>query len=217
MSFLAPITRATASAALAIALMGMAGAQAQTLLSVSAEPTTIKAGGTVNITAQFDLSQAQNCHVRIHFGDGTTSNAKINQAKDASFVVPHTYAAPGSYTVMVEPKTALPLLKCTGANQKVVVTVQAAPAAAPAPAPTPAAATAAATAARGEARPAAAAAATPSCPNGWTLAPKSVNKKTGAFQCTAKPGTAAPADRPSCPGNLDYYESAKKGQLGCKA
>ena len=54
------------------------------------------------------------------------------------------------------------------------------------------------------------------CPEGWTLAPKSQNKKTGAFTCNAKPGTALPAVKTTCPGDLTYFENAKKGHLGCK-
>ena len=176
--------------------------QAQTLLGVKAEPATAKTGEPVKISAQFDLSKAQSCSVRIHFGDGTTTDAKINQEKDANLVLSHAYDKAGSYTVMVEPKTKLPMLKCTGGNEKTVVTITAPP-------PPPAAPVASA-AAR------VAASTTPVCPAGWKLAPKSVSKKTGAFQCTAKPGTAVPTDKLSCPAKLDYYESSKKGQLGCR-
>ena len=45
---------------------------------------------------------------------------------------------------------------------------------------------------------------------------KSVNKKTGAYTCTAKAGTAAPASHAACPGSLSYFENSKKGHLGCK-
>ncbi|WP_404872791.1 PKD domain-containing protein, partial [Ideonella sp. A 288] len=102
-------------------------AQAQTLLGVKVEPAQAKVGEPVTVSAQFDLSKAQNCNVRIHFGDGQTTDAKINQEKDANLVVPYTYKAAGHYTVMVEPKTALPTLKCSGPNQKAVVTVVAPP------------------------------------------------------------------------------------------
>ena len=106
-----------------VSLMGPA--QAQTLLSVKAEPASAKTGEAVKISAQFDLSKAQNCNVRIHFGDGTTTDARINQEKDANLVLSHAYDKAGSYTVMVEPKTKLPTLKCTGGNEKTVVTITA--------------------------------------------------------------------------------------------
>jgi hypothetical protein len=66
------------------------------------------------------------------------------------------------------------------------------------------------------AAPAAAAAAAPACPEGWALDKKSVSKKTGAYTCTAKAGTAAPAGKLACPGTLGYFENTKKGQLGCR-
>jgi hypothetical protein len=61
-----------------------------------------------------------------------------------------------------------------------------------------------------------AAAAAPACPEGWKLDKKSVSKKTGAFTCTAKAGTAAPAGKLACAGTLGYFENTKKGQLGCR-
>ena len=171
------------------AVFAAAPLAAQTLQSVTATPATAKPGEPVTITAAFDISQGLNCNVRFHFGDGSTQDQKVNQEKDANLAVQHSYAKPGSYTVKVEPKTALPALKCLGKNQQTVVQIVAATAAA---------------------------AAAPSCPQGWKLQAKSVNKKSGAFTCTAKPGTPLPAERPACPGQLSYFENGKKGQLGCR-
>jgi hypothetical protein len=71
----------------------------------------------------------------------------------------------------------------------------------------------------GSAAPAAKAAAgkpaVPVCEAGWKMSGKP-NAKTGAFTCGAKPGTAAPANKPQCQGDLSYFENAKKGQYGCK-
>jgi|APDOM4702015118_1054815.scaffolds.fasta_scaffold22795_2 hypothetical protein len=171
---------------------------AQTLSGVKVEPATAKPGEAVRITATFDDAEKPNCNVRVHFGDGATKDFKINQAKDIPLVTEYTYAKAGSYTVKVEPKTALPTLKCVGKNQSLVVKV-----AAPVPAAAPAAAKAGA-------------AAGPACPEGWKLSAKSVNKKTGAFTCTAKAGTAAPASKLACPAPLGYFENTSKGQLGCR-
>lgn len=184
---------------IAIAAAGLALAfavQSQTLTGVKVAPQPAAPGAPVTITADFDVSGgALNCNVRIDFGDGTPKrDFKINQTKDVPLVVSHTYAKAGTYRVMVEPKTNLPMLKCTGDNQYAQVTV-----AAPA-----------------KAAPAAAAPAGPKCPDGWKLDAKSVNRKTGAFTCTAKAGSAAPAARPECPGELGYYENLKRGQLGCR-
>ena len=95
----------------------------------------------------------------------------------------------------VEPRTKLPMLKCSGADVSTTVNV------------VPVVAAAA---------PAASAAAAPACPEGWKLDKKSVSKKTGAFTCTAKAGTAAPAGKLACAGTLGYFENTKKGQLGCR-
>jgi hypothetical protein len=165
---------------------------AQTLQSVKVDPATVEPGKPVTITAAFDISNGLNCNVRFNFGDGASQDQKVNQEKDANLSVQHSYAKAGTYTVKVEPKTKLPALKCLGKNQEAVVKVVA---------PTPAGA---------------AVAAAPSCPEGWKLDKKSVNKKSGAYTCTAKAGTAAPASHAACPGSLSYFENSKKGQLGCK-
>ena len=187
--------------ALALALAAATlGVSAQTLKSVQVEPASLAAGGEASVTVRFDIEQALNCHVRVEFGDGTQQNLVVNQAKDATMVLKHRYAKPGSYTVAVLPRTAMPVLKCTGQDQKAKLTVTAG---AGATAPTHGAS-------------AAKVAPAPTCPNGWTLDSKSVNKKTGAFTCKAKAGTAAPDGKLACPGALGYFENAKKGQLGCR-
>jgi hypothetical protein len=43
-----------------------------------------------------------------------------------------------------------------------------------------------------------------------------VNKKTGAFTCTARAGSALPASKSECPAPLGYFENKSKGQLGCR-
>jgi hypothetical protein len=167
--------------------------QAQTLTSAKVEPAEIKAGESATLTAAFELKDnAVNCNVRVNFGDGSPEvNYKLNQAKDVPLVAPHTYAKPGTYTVKVEPRTKLPMLKCTGSDQSATVkVVPVVMAAAPA--------------------------AGPACPDGWKLDKKSVVKKTSAYTCTAKAGTAAPAAKLACAGSLSYFENTKKGQLGCR-
>ena len=173
-------------AALSLAALPLA---AQTLQSVKVEPATARPGETVTVTAAFDISNGLNCNVRFHFGDGSTEDHKVNQEKDANLAIQHTYAKAGTYTVKIEPKTAMPAFKCIGKNQEAVVKVMA---------------------------PAAAGIASASCPAGWKMQPRSVNRKTGAYTCTARAGTAAPAARPQCPGSLSYFENSKKGQLGCR-
>jgi hypothetical protein len=183
--------------AIAITTIGLS-ASAQTLQGISLEPSRATVGAEVALTARFDVSSAQNCNVRIEFGDGAQQNFVVNQAKDATMVLKHRYTKPGSYTVLVKPVTKLPALKCLGEDQQATVVVTAAAAGASAKAA------------------AAAQPAAPQCPSGWTLDKRSVNRKTGAFTCRAKPGTAAPEGKLACPGELGYFENTKTGQLGCR-
>ena len=181
-----------------IALLSLAAfaAQAQTLTGVKVEPAEAKVGEAVKITADFELKDnATNCNVRVAYGEGAPeADVKINQAKDVPLVLSHTYTKPGSYTVKVSPHNNMPMLKCTGKDKTAVVKVVAPVVVAAAPA----------------------AGAAPACPDGWKLDKKSVSKKTGAFTCTAKANTAAPAGKLACPGTLGYFENTKKGQLGCR-
>ena len=184
-----------------VALAFMASAGAQTLLDAKVEPARVQTGQPVKLTANFGNADNPNCGVRVHWGDGQTMDLKINQTKDVPLVAQHSYAKPGPYTVMVEPKTQGIAMKCVGANQRAAVEVVALP---PPPASAPAA-KAAAGPAKG-----------PSCPAPWKLDAKSVNKKTGAYTCTAKAGTAAPTPAPECPGSLTYFQNTKRGQFGCR-
>lgn len=178
-------------------------ASAQTLQSVKVEPANPRVGEPVTITVSLDVSQGMNCGLRLHYGDGQQEDVKINQAQDAVFTRQHRYAQAGNYTFKAEPKTQLPVLKCLGRNQEARLTVA------------PASATTTAPGAQAAAPAMPAAASTP-CPGGWALEPKGQNKKTGAFTCTARPGSPAPAERLACPGSLGYYENLKKGQIGCR-
>jgi len=172
-------------------------AAAQTLSGIKLEPASAKAGEPVKITGSFTNADNPNCNVRLHYGDGQSQDFKINQLKDVPLIATRSYDKPGKYTIMIEPKTALPMLKCVGKNQTATLTVVA-PVAAAAPA-------------------AKAMVAGPQCPDGWALDNKSVNKKSGAFTCSAKAGTALPAIRLECAAPLGYFENKSKGQLGCRA
>jgi hypothetical protein len=178
-------------------------AQAQTLNGLKIEPAQPKVGEVVKITLDFAKADSPNCAMKIAFGDGGSAEAKINQAKDVPYVLSHTFAKPGNYTVTAEPKRSGSVLKCSGKNltQAVAVAAVAAPVAA-APA----------------AQPAAPAAAKPAalCPEGWKLAKPGQNAKSKAFSCSAKAGTKIPEPKIACPGDLTYFDNSKKGQLGCR-
>jgi hypothetical protein len=168
------------------------GASAQTLSAIKLDPPVAKVSQPVKITVTFDNADNPNCNTRLYFGDGKTQDFKINQTKDVPLVATYTYAKAGDYKVMAEGKTAMPMLKCVGKNQVAMLKVEAA----------------AATAAP--------AAKAPTCPDGWKLDARSVSKKTGAFTCTAKAGTALPSAKLDCAAPLGYFENKSKGQLGCR-
>jgi PKD domain len=197
-----------------VAAMLALPAAAQTISAVTVEPAVAKAGAPVKVTVALTSAESPNCNLRLHFGDGKTRDFKVNQTKDVPVIATYTYATAGEYRVMAEGKTALPMLKCAGPNQVAMLRVEAATsAAAPAAAPVPAPAAAPASPA---APPPAAAAASPSCPAGWKVNARSVNKKTGAYTCTAKAGTAPPVSKLECKAPLGYFENRSKGQLGCR-
>ena len=189
-----------ATAAFALALPGLASAQF--IDNVVVEPAQVKVGETAKITVNFKVDNATNCGLRLSYGDGTRDDVKINQRKDVPWVTTRAWKAPGEYRVKAEGKAQLPAMAgCGGKNQEFVVKVVAAAA--------PAKAAAAA-------KPAAASAPMPTCPEGWKLDPKSVNRKTGAYTCAAAAGTKPPAAKLECKGDTGYFENAKRGQLGCR-
>jgi hypothetical protein len=187
--------RKTLLAAVAL-IVAAANVQAQKLSGLVLEPAKIEVGQSVKATTNFEVSNgAINCKVRVHFGDGATDDVTINQAKDVPLVVTHAYTKPGKLDFWVEGKGGN---KCLGEDQHATLEVVAKP-----EAPKPVAA----------AKPAAPASV---CPTGWALTKAGVAKKTGAFTCTAKAGTAIPEPKVTCPGDLTYFDNAKKGQLGCR-
>ena len=199
------------SSALTLAFAALSGAAfAQMLAGIMVEPSTVVQGSSVKATVAIDVMSGINCGMRLHWGDGSSDNVKVNQKKDVPWVANHSYAKAGKYEIMAEGKTQGMMPGCGGKNQKVVLEVTAPPApAAAAPAATKPGAVPKATTV------AAAAPASP-CPEGWILSKAGVNKTTKAFTCTAAVNTKLPEQRLTCPGSLDYFENSKKGHLGCK-
>jgi len=196
------------SLAFVLAALLPTAAWSQLLANVKVEPALATPGEAVRITVHFDVSGGVNCGLRLHFGDGQTQDFKINQAKDVPLVVTRQYAQPGELRIVAEGKTQGLVSKCGGKNQETTLKVSA-----PVSAPAPVTATAAAPAVSARAAPKTAG---PQCPPDWTLEAKSVNKKTGAFTCSAKAGTKLPEGKLTCPGELGYFENAAKRQLGCR-
>ena len=187
-----------------VALALVAGTvSAQTLKSIRVDTAQAQVGQTVTATVGLESANAPNCGLRVRWGDGAVTERKINDAKEMPFVTTHTYAKAGDYTVVADPGKVGGSLGCVGKKMNAMDKVVAPP-----PPPVAAAPAAGASAPR--------TAIGPTCPADWKLNAKSVVKKTGAYACTAKAGTALPDKKPACPGELTYYENSKKGLLGCK-
>ena len=168
---------------------------AQTLAGVKVDKAQVVTGQPVQASVAFDVASSVNCGIRFDWGDGTGEDIKVEDAQKIPLVMNHTYAKAGDYTVSVKPKKVTSRLGCLGKAQSAMVKVTAPATVAAAPVPT----------------------VSNACPAGWALNIKSVNKKTMAFSCNAKPGTAVPEKKLACEGSTGYFENVKKGVIGCQA
>jgi hypothetical protein len=189
------------TAALLLSLLCSA-TMAQTLTGFKLDAPQVSVGQPVKATIDFEVASSVFCGVRISWGDGLTEALKIDKPNKVPYSLSHTYSKAGDFVVTVKPEKVTTHLRCNGNDQQGSIKVIAAAAAAPV-APASAASGLKATAAK-------------TCPAGWALNAKSVNKKTQAFTCTAKPGTAVPDKKLECSGDTGYFENAKKGVLGCR-
>lgn len=184
-------------------------AQAQTLVDFTVEPATAKVGETVTLTGSFSGAENPNCAVRVNFGDGRMQPVRLNQAKDIPLVLTAQYDKPGEYSLQIEPRGHKLFLRCLGTAKTATLTVVAADAAANKPDKGKRTSTMSSTVKSVGAE-------TVTCPAGWAVSKAGVNKKTGAYTCTAAPRTVLPRDKLSCPTPLNYFESFAEGRLGCR-
>ena len=214
------VPRLALLASLAVGLFCSA-ALAQTLVGVKVDKPQVTAGQPVQATVAFDVDSSANCGIRFEWGDGVGQDIKVEDVQKLPLVLSYSYPKAGDYTVKVTPKKVTSRLGCVGKEQSAMVKVSAPAPVAAAPVVKPAATTVASSggpaSAPSSASSSASANAFTACPAGWTLNAKSVNKKTKAFSCTAKPGTAAPEQKLSCQGATGYFENVKKGVIGCQA
>lgn len=183
------IHRLVPAALLALGLS--ATVQAQVLDTITASPMSAKVGEPVTITANIGVLNANYCGFVVGFGDGSFKDGVSDASTPVPLVLTKTYDKPGSYHITLGGKNVQNHPNCGGAERAVDITVIGSAKAAPGK-PVPAA-----------------------CAAPWKMKGKA-NAKTGAFTCAAKPGTAMPAAKPECQGDLSYFENAKKGQYGCK-
>jgi len=180
-------------ATLAVASLSTLPAHAQLLGAITASPMAARAGEPVTITANIDVVNSNYCGFVVGFGDGGFKDAVSDASNATPLVLTHTYDKAGTYHVTLGGKNVQSHPNCGGQERAVDVVVT------------------------GSSKPMASAAMKGSdvCDPGWKLLGKR-NAKTGSFTCSAKAGTAFPAAKPVCNGDLSYFENTKKGQYGCK-
>jgi len=148
----------------------------------SASSITLQGGkAVVNFTVGGSAAGNESCGYFVEYGDGNAGDSRVISKTNGQFSRPHqrTFVNPGTYTVEASGRRHKQTLACNG-QAGTVVTVLAAAAWTP-----------------------------PACPEGWALNERSVNRRTGAFNCTAKPAVEL-----QCGAGLRYYE--RDGIIGCR-
>lgn len=184
----------------ALVLAGVAGfAVAGNISGVKIEPANTQVGTQVKVTVSGEDEGI--CGLRVEYGNGDVDVTKMNKGKDdfpRSFM--KSFNKAGTYTVVAKGGREGSTFGCNGeAKAQVVVAEAPKPAATAAPAAAPAAGAAA-----------------PTCPDGYILNSKSVNKKTGAFTCAAKKGATKPEKAIACAAGTEYFATPKGSSLGCR-
>lgn len=175
---------------------------AGTITGVKVEPANAQVGSQVKVTVEG--TDEGICGLRVEYGNGDVDVTKMSQGKDnfpRSFM--KSYNKAGNYTIVAKGGRDGSAMGCPGEFKTQVVVAEA-----PKPAAAPAAAAPAA---------AATAAAAPTCPEGYALNAKSVNKKTGAYSCAQKKGGTKPEKAMACPAGTEYFATPKGSSLGCRA
>ena len=182
--------------------LAVTGVSAQTLKDMKLDMAQARTGQNVTATVGLEAGDQVNCGMRVKWGDGAMTEIRVRDKTAIPYKATHAYTKPGDYQVVADPHKIKSSLPCIGKGITIALNVVAPP-----PPPIKAA-TSPTVMAKPLGR--------PSCPENWKLNPKSVVKKTGAYSCTARAGTATPDIKPTCPGDLTYYENSKKGMLGCR-
>jgi hypothetical protein len=173
-------------------LLAAGTAHAGKISAVRADTPSIVAGTQAKITV--DGEDDAICGLRVEYGNGDVDVTKMSAGKDVfprSFS--HTYAQPGTFTVMAKGGRDGNTLGCQG-NATTTITVTAPPPGAIA----------------------AGAAPWPACPDGYRLDRRSVSRRTGAFTCTGMKGAQLPPSGLACPEGTAYFTNTRGTLLGCK-
>lgn len=175
-----------ALAAGACLVLGMAAAFAADISSIqpSASSVTLQGGrAVVNFSVGGSAAGNENCGYYVDYGDGNAGDSRVVSRANGQFTRPHqrVFDKPGTYTIEASGRRHKTTQACYGQASTLVTVVAAAAAAAP----------------------------LPTCPEGWALNERSVNRRTGAFNCNAKPEVEL-----QCGPGLRYYE--RDGVIGCR-
>lgn len=176
------LARLAAGACLATGVSAASAADIS-LIQPSATSITLQGGkAAVNFTVSGNARTGDRCGYFVEYGDGNAGDSRAIERTNGPFTRPHQriFVAPGTYTVQASGRNHKTAAACDGTASTVVTVVAAAQW-------TP-----------------------PACPEGWMLNERSVNRRTGAFNCTAKPAQAL-----VCGDGLRYYE--RDGIIGCRA
>jgi hypothetical protein len=167
------------------------GAEISTIQPSAATVSLDRGKAVVRFTVSGTADSRDRCGYFVEYGDGAAGDSRLIDNENGQFNRPHerTFSRPGIYTIRASGKSVKTTGPCNGSTST-TITVVAAAAAAPG---------------RWEER-----AAAPVCPEGWLLNDRSVNQRTGAFSCTAKPAVQL-----VCPDGLRYYE--RDGVIGCRS
>ncbi len=188
-------TKTVVSFAVAALLAGAAGAAfAADISAIQPSASTValdRGPAMVRFTVSGNADSRDHCGYFVEYGDGAAGDSRLLDNENGQFNRTHerTFSRAGTYTVRASGKSVNTTGPCNGSASTVVTVVAASTAAS----------------GRGDGRGPA-----PVCPNGWQLNERSVNWRTGAFNCSAKP-----AEPLVCPEGLSYYE--REGTIGCRS
>lgn len=148
----------------------------------STSSITLQGGrAVVNFSVGGTAAGNESCGYFVEYGDGNNGDSRVVSRTNGQFTRSHqrTFDKPGTYTVEATGRRHKQTQACYGQVSTTVTVV------------------------------AAAAYTQPACPEGWALNERSVNRRTGAFNCTAKPAVEL-----QCGDGLRYYE--RDGVIGCR-
>ena len=190
-------------AAGAAAFFGLSAAVfAGTIGGVKVEPASSTVGQQVKVTV--DGTNEGVCGLRVEYGNGDADVTKMSEGKDnfpRSFM--KSYNKAGTYTIIAKGGKDGSTFGCPGETKTTITVAEApkpvlpaAPVAVPAAKPVAVALT---------------------CPDGYKLNAKSVEKNSGAYSCSAPKGVKMLEKPLECPEKTEFFSNtgSKGTTLGC--